>query len=307
MNPTALFILKSMAFKVMPMVYPSKLYASMLFARKAKKIVTLQSATIETVNICNQRCRYCSISQMTRPAQIMDIDLFHKILRDCQAQQIRRIHLQMQGEPTLDPFLLERAITAQRLGFSVSLATNGLNPIDPELLQYVDQIAVSADVGTEADYNKDHKLKKFGEIVAHVKAMHECKNRRAQIEIRLKPALMSGLSALRAIRFWRDKSDQVVTYFTILQTPIDRKKPRCDARFPCSYLYDPICVLSDGRVALCCLDIDGAECLGDLKVESLSTVYNGQRRKLKAEQHAKGSYTGLCAFCEWNSAMLEPW
>lgn len=307
MNPMLLFIVKSMAFKIMPLFYRSKRYASKLYEKKAKRIIQLSSVTIETINICNQRCSYCSISKMTRPSKIMDMELYDKILKDCQAHHITRIHLQMQGEPTLDPFLKARAKSAAEMGFAVSLATNGLNAVDPELLQYVDTIAISADVGAEVDYDKAHTVKKFEEIASHVKAMFECKNRKAKIEIRLKPALMSWINTLRAIRYWSKISDQVVTYFNILQTPIEKKKPRCNVRFPCSYVYDPLCVLSDGRVALCCLDIDGAESLGDLNEESLESVYQGKRRKLKERQHQNGEYKGICEFCEWNSALLEPW
>lgn len=64
--------------------------------------------SIETLNVCNGKCRMCPYQKMTRKKELMSMDLFKKIVDDCVAEGVKIFNLNFYNEPFLDPLIFER-------------------------------------------------------------------------------------------------------------------------------------------------------------------------------------------------------
>ena len=63
---------------------------------------------IETTNRCNARCKFCPNNSLARDRRVMDDDLFKKIIEDCKEFELPAIEPFLQGEPFVDPKILDR-------------------------------------------------------------------------------------------------------------------------------------------------------------------------------------------------------
>ncbi len=62
---------------------------------------------VENTNHCNANCITCTRELMKRPTGFMDMGLFRKIVDECAANRVRKLHLHNFGEPMLDKRLSE--------------------------------------------------------------------------------------------------------------------------------------------------------------------------------------------------------
>src|SRR3990172_9545160 len=68
----------------------------------------LNTLQIETTKVCNGKCVFCPVPTMKRQRGIMPMDLFKKIIDDCKDIQPKEVLPFLNGEPFLDPHILER-------------------------------------------------------------------------------------------------------------------------------------------------------------------------------------------------------
>ena len=62
-----------------------------------------------------------------------------------------------------------------------------------------------------------------------------------------------------------------------------------------------MCILRDGKVALCWLDLEGEEILGDANTESLVDIWNSDRAIEIRELHKQGKrdQIAICNRCDF--------
>ena len=70
-------------------------------------------------------------------------------------------------------------------------------------------------------------------------------------------------------------------------------------RKPCSRVWQTFTVLSDGKVALCCLDYEGQVILGDVNKTSISEIWkNESYRKIRLlHKRARQDQIVICKNC----------
>lgn len=74
------------------------------------------------------------------------------------------------------------------------------------------------------------------------------------------------------------------------------------AEFPCVYPWHSVSVTWQGKVVPCCRDVNEALVLGDLRKDSLETIWNGEPiRKLRRNFAKRKVDTPLCTSCKENS------
>jgi len=107
---------------------PQKIKRVSIKAVYLKKLLTLKGPRIifiEPTNYCNYKCTICPITSMKRKKGFMNLDLFKKIVDEASNIGIKRINLQMYGEPLLHPKLLEMIRYAKsKKSFEVWFDTN---------------------------------------------------------------------------------------------------------------------------------------------------------------------------------------
>jgi len=109
------------------------------------------------------------------------------------------------------------------------------------------------------------------------------------------------------VRRWRSLADAVVVNAArdiIGQVAAaDGERPGATqkrAKYPCPRLWSRATVLWDGRVALCCRDMNGEYIVGDANRESLYDIWNGERLGLMRQRHLDRQFGDipLCERCD---------
>lgn len=272
------------------------------------------SLQLEPTNYCDLDCTCCSSSRSFREKGYMDFLLFQKIIDEAARLRIRRVHLYLHGEPMLHPKIVDmiRYIKSKNIGFH--LTTNGM-PFDEATITALLHSGVNS---------ADHFL--FS-VLGHDRSTHEKIMRGVDHErvmenirtfVRLRKAFRINGPIIETIIYltpenesesdqfyiyWRGKVDHVQMggriskYFSEHNTNVLTSPPRTCA---CSKLWNRMAIYWDGRVTLCCADVDGAVVLGDLNYQSIQEIWDSKRLLGIQRLHKMKKYQDvpLCARCD---------
>lgn len=250
------------------------------------------SIEIEPTNLCNIRCVTCPSSRTTYPRGFMDMDLFHKIIREAADIGVERVHLFLRGEPTLHPHIFEMISYIKSVGLPVHLTSNGMTLTpdrNSELLStgmtHLDQITFSF-IGHSKDAHEammrgvNHE-KVVGNILDLMRQRVERQMNGPVIETILNPTpeTMREWEDFRA--FWKPRVDHarlggVSVAFKEYKRAAAQEVIRTER---CSQVYYRMPITWDGKVTQCVMDFDGERIIGDLNTDTIMDVWNGERMR----------------------------
>lgn len=270
---------------------------------------------VEVTNACNLACTMCPRSEMVRSIGHMDLDLFRSMV-DQAAPHVELVQLAGGlGEPLSHPRLAEMVAWCRKRHVEVGISTNAalLDPARTTALldAQPDILLFSLDGATKETHEairvgSDFE-KTMGRVSAflHAKAARDRGRRRRppytavqmvtmpenEHEIEAFRARWEGHPGLDAVRYKRFKD---------LLSVNPRAAAGRDPHASCLLPWRQISVAWDGRVGLCCRDLDFQTIVGDLRTDSFLDVWNGpalraMRRDLAAGRRASHA---LCAKCD---------
>lgn len=295
-------------FPVVSFIY-RKVYDKRIKDKTAKFKLSDLIVSIEPSNTCNARCVMCPYGKMTRPKEIMPMDLFKKIADDCLREGVKNFNLNFYNEPFLDPFIFERIKHLKSKGAKVKLFSNGsaLNKEKAEELLKIglDEINFSMDSHIKEVYEKIRKGLDFDTVVSNISYLMERRKRLGLAKPRIKVVFVGQKGNKMEIKeykkFWKNRVDKIIisfddnrNYTSEFFNKHKKKKP-----FPCNKLWAEMNIVSSGNVALCCVDYDAREILGDFNAQSLKEIWNSEKFKEIRERHLdyKANEVSVCAAC----------
>jgi molybdenum cofactor biosynthesis enzyme MoaA len=272
---------------------------------------------IETTNACNARCSFCPNNRLSRKRRAMSDLLFEKLLDDCRAFEPEAIEPFLNGEPFADPKiiprleLIRRRLPRSRLRLYTNGAALGKDQVDALCRLGVDHLYVSLNTLDPRHYRELMGLELDGTL-ANLAYLVDRRERAARsITFRMTRTDATTLEEQRAFKAFCRRLGvraMIVGAFNYLgcvaaSLPVPS--------YPCEHI-DRIDVLADGRVALCCMDTEGAFALGDASSDHLLEVFNGERARAVREALRAGRRHELepCNACNlfWPGlSHLGPW
>ena len=252
--------------------------------------------SIEPTNVCNSKCVMCPYHKMTRPKEVMPMDLFKKIVDDCHNNGIRKFNLNFYNEPFLDPFIFDRIKYLKFKGVYAKLFSNG-SVLKEEMINNVfdsglDEIDFSVDGFKKETYEKIRHGLKFEETVGNILRLINAKKLLGGNKPRINVAFVRQRDNKNEVedfkKFWSGKADKIIIAFDDNRNETSEffdKKAKSMISYPCRKLWTEVVVMSSGKVALCCIDYDGSAVLGDFKSQTLQDIWNGERFKKAREMH----------------------
>jgi hypothetical protein len=86
------------------------------------------------------------------------------------------------------------------------------------------------------------------------------------------------------------------------QAEVKLHEPKDGPRWPCVYLWKSMTVLYSGQITLCCMDIKGAEAVGNAREQTLREVARGAAMRAIRAAHRAHRYDAvkLCSGCSLN-------
>lgn len=245
------------------------------------KIPLFRNVEIETQNKCNGVCSFCPANRNndTREAHYMSEELFEKIIFELEELDYDgKLFMYGNDEPLLDDRIerftqfARRHLPRTRILFS----TNGiLLTLDrfKEIIPYVDDFRLN-------NYNDRLEL-----IPSAVKVREYC---------------LEHPELIRKTTILMRKANEILS--SRGGDAPNRKELISYAKETCGEPYRTMIIRPTGKVSLCCCDVLGKHTLGNVKKETLVTVWHGAGYKEVREKLKKGrGAIAQCEYCDWVS------
>jgi MoaA/NifB/PqqE/SkfB family radical SAM enzyme len=244
---------------------------------------------------------------MKRAKVSMPMDLFKRIIDEAKELGCKDVHLTQYNEPMTDPLIFERLAYIREKGMTSSFYSNATLMNDEKIKKLlkdpVDLARFSIDGIKKETFESIRRGANFETVVRNVSTLYAERNKAGKtlpkIEVYFTVMDRNEDQIEEFKEFWKDKCDTVSFYPTdsretkdLVQIDYSKLKP-----YPC---FNPkrILVLSNGKVALCCVDIDGAVELGDLNKQSLKEILLSKKfQDIYTNQINRKCDIGMCKGC----------
>ncbi|WP_294158812.1 radical SAM/SPASM domain-containing protein [uncultured Selenomonas sp.] len=280
---------------------------------------------IEVGNHCNLNCTTCLNDRLTRPRGFMNIFLYKKIVDEAaEVNPYTRLWLDFYGEPLLVRWKLYYMIDyAKKKGMkNLCINTNG-TLIDREMAEMLldaglDFISIDCDgwskevyesirVGADRDkfyanieYLLDRKRERgMKKPIIELKAM-EMEENKDEIPQILEYGRMHGAwTTTRRLISWGGQMEDIAS-----------KMERMDDRYACGDAVGICAITWDGLVAQCVMDVDAKNVFGDVKKESIASIWQRRNETFLKPQlaHDWDALPELCRNChDWQIVGENRW
>jgi len=284
--------------------------------------------SIEPTTACNLRCPECpsGLRAFTRPTGTLRHDFFRRLIDDVQRDLLYLIFY-FQGEPYINPAFLDMVRYAADRGIYTITSTNGHFLGDENARRTVesglDRLIISVDGTTQEVYEQYRKGGKLEVVLQGARNVVGWKKRLKSktphlifqfLVVRPNEHQIADLYRLATeigIDEVRLKSAQVYDYKNGHPLiPIDERYARyarqADGTYRvkntllnhCWKLWHSCVITWDGLVVPCCFDKDARHRLGDLKTQSLRSVWQSEAFNRFRETLLRGrDQIDICANC----------
>jgi len=263
--------------------------------------------TIEPNNLCNLNCIMCPYKKSKRKKESLSMDLFKKIVDESKEIGAKDIHLTQYNEPLTDKKLFERLDYIRNAGLTSSFYSNATllddDNIEKMLESPPDLIRFSVDGVEKETFESIRRGANFESVISRIEKLYRRRNQRGQklpvIEVFFTLLEENKKESKRFLEYWKNRCDFCSIYPADSRDSknfvgIDYKKFK---PYPC---FNPkrIIILSSGKVALCCVDIDGEVVLGDIKKQSLKEILSSEKyKKIYLSQMNRTCKISMCKNC----------
>lgn len=286
------------------------------------------SVYLELTNFCNLRCVMCTFHSPSSPFLVdgnpprkrgfMDKGLAFRIVDELGSGDIPiTLSLHGAGEPLLHKDLAEVLNRASRYRqIYVGFLTNAML-LDAEVSRRLldaglGWISFSIDGNDPISFEAYRRGAKLDVVKKNVMGFLELSQK-----LGVKPMTQVNMTVQEDM--WDQVDDFVDFWLRYVDRvsispcrPMGSRKsslvPPETQRIPCPMLFSMMVIYWDGNVGLCCEDWFNDGQMGNLSVESLSSVWKGKRFEWARKMHSKGLYdrVPLCGDCDiWFNGIPE--
>lgn len=247
-----------------------------MFRNCGDNMINLSTMEIETVNRCNNNCSFCpvGVGNDIRHLMYMKEELFKKIINDLEKINYTGvISIFSNNEPLIDKRIYDFIIYAKKHlpKATHALYTNGLLLTQEKYLKLTETL----DYLVIDNYNDKLQLNK-------------------QIE-EIYESPYNNYNGCKVLVLNRKKNQVLLNRGTL--SPNQKNEIVYSA--PCILPYIQMVIRPDGKVSRCCQDAYGIETLGDLNIQSVSEVWNGEEyNKLRNDLKVKRGERRVCKNCD---------
>ena len=328
--------IKKMPYFLAMDFFRRKVYDSSLFDGSIRPLAkTLEewpgAILIDTTNRCNAKCVWCPNPDLTHVGA-MDMDVYRKIIDDYGSRG-GVLTFGTFGEPLMDKHMKERIEYLKRYPkiHKIEVLTNGFflnDKMVPLLVEHGVGVDISLDELDKQTF-EDVKKMSFDVVRNNIVAFLEMNSKAARpvpVNIRIKTlktveeTLEQELFKIIAshdcsivlnsiddniISNWAGKLDKEA-FIKEYEISSPDKTRYTHKRFnqtnvaPCTQLWKWMVVYWDGKVELCCADMFSRSIVGDLKLNSITEIWNGpDLKKLRGQMvNRKRFEVPICQDCD---------
>ncbi len=222
---------------------------------------------IEITNICNLNCSFCLPHH--RENRFMSFDEFDYILKQIKTFT-NYVYLHVKGEPLLHPEINQFIKHAHDLGFLINLTTNAtLLHKHLEFTKYLRQINISLHATNSLEIIKTVKQISDCIVCFRIWNIDENQELRIMLEKEFNTQIPNCENFTLCDNIFLSQKNK-------FEWPSLTNETICDKKY-CYGLINQLAILVDGTVTPCCLDNDGAICLGNIFNTELKEIITSDR------------------------------
>jgi len=250
---------------------------------------------VETTSRCNAICPFCPYNARVRDKTHMTQELFEKVIEDCRAFPLSAIEPFLNGEPFVDPKIMSRLehIRSRLPETKLRVYSNGyaLAPkrVDELCGMGIDHLFISLNTLNPVKY-KDIMGFGLDRTLENVRYMTDpVRRHRVANKITLRMTRMADTTLKEQQEFRDYCRERGVRCFIVgmfnYKGDINSELPV--PTYACEHV-NRLDILSDGNVALCCMDQEGQYSWGNVRESSVLEVYQGQVATRYRTMHRNG-------------------
>lgn len=274
---------------------------------------------IELTDICNLDCSMCDRGGMTRESGMMDMALFRMIVDNAVEIGVPALKLNRFGESLLHPHLIEMIRYCKKRGVHwVYFTSNGTLLTEEKsrelILSGLDSITFSFDGATKETYERIRGRAKYEEVKKNIMTFLELRKRLGKGSPRV--VINTILS--------RDTKDEIYDVFRLWGPHVDRinvlpvgrygnvedlspleREDRPSKRRPCHQIFDRLMIFWDGKVTVCCADINGELSVGHIRESRIEELWKNEAFSGIRRKHLMLDFSGIpiCTNCDSTDAL----
>ena len=264
--------------------------------------------SVEPTTSCNLRCPECFTTQafFTRPKGSLTKETFQKILNDSSEYGFY-LNLYFQGEPFMNPELIDFIGMAKQAGFYTAISTNG-NFLDEILAEklvnaQLDRLIISLDGTDAATYNEYRKNGNFEKVLTGIQSMVALKKRMEKrhpfIELQFLLTKKNQHQQKEIKKLGRQLGVDRVTikaFQLITNNSAEEWLPEKSTRYKtdkngtvtlnsilpnrCFRMWSSCVITWDGNVIPCCFDKNASFSMGTILNQSLDEIWKNEKYQI---------------------------
>lgn len=268
---------------------------------------------VELTNMCNARCTICATPTISRKREIMDFELFRKIIDECGEHHAYRILPFLHGETLLVPDVLDyfRYIRNVSPKSHINLTTNGsrlTGQISEAILKedLLDSLILSLEGADQSTYERIRSGLSFEEVRENffqfLHLRRQFGKRKPRLSVSMVVVDENRSSKREFAEQWKEADEVRFSVFFNWAGKLNAQNSRFDHRLNfCDRLYHYVTILVDGRVALCCFDSNGEFIIGDVRTQTISEIWHSKKfEEIRRELFERNfDHLHLCARCDY--------
>lgn len=239
----------------------------------------------EVSSRCNLSCPMCFRRHFDNKHEFMDMDfaLYKNGIDECAKHELYSIRLSWRGESALHPELLEMISYARQVGIKeISFLTNGSALSEKFSMGLIksglDYITISVDALDNA-YNELRAPLDFIQTYENIKRLYKLKEKHGNGFPKVK---VQGI-----YEYFKNRESEYYETFMPITDNISfnvkhdyelRNVVQEDSLF-CPYLWQRLTITASGLIPICISDWDLDIPIGDLKTDTIESVWNGAKMK----------------------------
>lgn len=259
---------------------------------------------IETVNTCNARCIMCGIDFDKKAKQIIDDDLYEKIIAEIAENNTRveRVTLALDGEPLIDKKLAARIKRVKAASIETHISTNASLLNEKRSRQLIeaglDKIYITIDSMKKDIYEQIRLRLDFDDVLKNTLDCIKLRNAAAS------PMMIRVQMVQQELN--HSEADDFESYWAKILSPHDEVVVQKAHNWgnavevmafgdedeinnvPCIAPFGTFVVLANGDARLCCMDVEDTYGLGNLRLQSIREVWQGSLMQAARDKHLAG-------------------
>jgi radical SAM protein with 4Fe4S-binding SPASM domain len=268
---------------------------------------------IEPSGYCNLRCNFCPQTTGKMQKGMMGLDLWKEAINQAKEfkESIKMLRVCGNGEPTMNHFLFDMLKYAHKSKIfeKIEIVTNGtlLNDIlIQNMSNYCTRIIISIEgLSTEEYEIMTGKRIDFDFLVENIKKLYKNKNCKLMIKT-IDKQVSTTYKREKFYRIFNKICDEIYIENLVPMWPDlqvnDNIKSRWEdssvtERLVCVQIFKGFQIQSNGDVVACCVDWERKNLLGNITVEKLKDIWNGEKLERLQMKHLRGikkTFTPCC-------------